>query len=501
MPVPNELTAAQAAHAIANRRITAIELAEACLDRIASLDDRLKAWVYVDRATVLADARAADQAVEQRRPLGPLHGVPIGMKDIYYTAGIPTRAGSEVYKDFVPEYDAATLTLLKHAGALMLGKAVTTEFACLDPSPTVNPWNAAHTPGGSSSGSAVAVASRMCPAALGSQTVGSVLRPAAYNGVVGFKPTFGRVSRYGVVPVSWNLDTVGWLVRSVEDAALLLQVMSGPDVNDPVSSHEPVGDYLSVIVEPPAPRIGMLRRYFYEGADAETRRHIDAVAEQLAQAGAEIEELPMPDSIDTAYVDQRLIMSVEAAAFHEPMYRVQAEDYQPKLRAMLAGRFAGGRHRLFARPGEPTAVYRRHGTAFPPMRRSADPGRAVATAGRRHEHRRSGVPGAMDIMRPAGDCAAVGHRRVGTAPGHPVGGVAVCRSEAAGRGGVVRSGAGVGADAAGVILSNWIGSVVHATRVGNQPSNEVRTCYIWNLSLSTRTSAGEQHGRSIGCSP
>ena len=336
MPVPNELTAAQAAHAIANRRITATELAEACLDRIASLDDRLKAWVYVDRATVLEDARAADRAVEQRRPLGPLHGVPIGLKDIYYTAGIPTRAGSEVYKDFVPRYDAATLTLLKHAGALMLGKAVTTEFACLDPSPTVNPWNAAHTPGGSSSGSAVAVASRMCPAALGSQTVGSVLRPAAYNGVVGFKPTFGRVSRYGVVPVSWNLDTVGWLVRTVEDAALLLQVMSGPDVNDPVSSHEPVGDYLSAIVEPPAPRIGMLRRYFYERADAETRRHIDAVAEQLAQAGAEIEELPMPASIDTAYIDQRLIMSVEAAAFHEPMYRVQAEDYQPKLRAMLA---------------------------------------------------------------------------------------------------------------------------------------------------------------------
>ena len=336
MPVPNELTAAQAAHAIANRRITATELAQACLDRIASLDDRLKAWVYVDRATVLEDARAADRAVEQRRPLGPLHGVPIGMKDIYYTAGIPTRAGSEVYKDFVPEYDAASLTLLKHAGALMLGKAVTTEFACLDPSPTVNPWNAAHTPGGSSSGSAVAVASRMCPAAMGSQTVGSVLRPAAYNGVVGFKPTFGRVSRYGVVPVSWNLDTVGWLVRSVEDAALLLQVMSGPDINDPVSSHEPVGDYLSAVAGPAAPRIGVLRRYFYDLADVETRRHLDGIVERLAQAGAEIEELPMPPSIDTAYVDQRLIMSVEAAAFHEPMYRVQAEDYQPKLRAMLA---------------------------------------------------------------------------------------------------------------------------------------------------------------------
>ena len=156
-------------------------------------------------------AKEADAAVSGNRTLGPLHGVPVGMKDIYYTAGIPTRAGSEVYKDFVPDYDATSLKLLKRAGAIMLGKAVTTEFACLDPSPTFNPWNAAHTPGGSSSGSAVAVASRMCPAAMGSQTVGSVLRPAAYNGVVGFKPTFGRVSRYGVVPVSWNLDTVGWL--------------------------------------------------------------------------------------------------------------------------------------------------------------------------------------------------------------------------------------------------------------------------------------------------
>ena len=336
MPEPNELTAAEAARAIAERSLTAVELAQACLNRIEALDDRLLAWVYVDRDTVLNSARAADAAVAEGQPLGPLHGVPIGVKDIYYTAGIPTRAGSEVYKDFVPDFDAASLTLLKRAGAVMLGKAVTTEFACLDPSPTFNPWNPAHTPGGSSSGSAVAVASRMCPAALGSQTVGSVLRPAAYNGVVGFKPTFGRVSRYGVVPVSWNLDTVGWLVRSVEDAALLLQVTAGPDADDPVSSRQPVGDYLSAIQEPAPPRIGLLRRYFYEKADAETRRHLDSVAERLAQAGAEIEELPMPDSIEDAFDDQRLIMAVEAAAFHEPMYRQQAEDYQPKLRAMLA---------------------------------------------------------------------------------------------------------------------------------------------------------------------
>ena len=333
---PTDLTAAQAARAIADQRLSAADLAETCLNRIAALDDQLEAWVYVDRATVLADARAADDAVSDRRPLGPLHGVPIGLKDIYYTAGIPTRAGSRVYQGFVPDYDAAALTLLKRAGAIMLGKTVTTEFACLDPSPTFNPWNPAHTPGGSSSGSAVAVAARMCPAAMGSQTVGSVLRPAAYNGIVGFKPTFGRVSRRGLVPVSWNLDTPGWLVRSVTDAAILLQVLAGPDAADPVSSREPVGDYLSAVADPPAPRIGLLRRYFYEKADGETRRHLDGVAEQLAQAGAEIQELPMPDSIETAFGDQLLIMAVEAAAFHEPLYRNQAEDYQPKLRAMLA---------------------------------------------------------------------------------------------------------------------------------------------------------------------
>ena len=161
-----------------------------------------------------------------------------------------------------------------------------------------------------------------------------MLRPAAYNDIVGFKPTFGRGSRCRVVLVSWNRDNAGWLARFVEDAALLLPVMAGTDAKDPVSSHHPVGEYLSAIAGPPAPRIGLLRRYFYERADAETRHHRDA-AEQLAQAGAEIEELPIPDRIETAYADRRLIMSVEAA-FHEPVYRRQAEDCQPKLRAMLA---------------------------------------------------------------------------------------------------------------------------------------------------------------------
>ena len=261
MAQPFELSVAEAARQIRRRDLSPVELAESLLARCDALEPSLKAWVYLDREAVLSEAKLKEQEVDSGAANGLLHGVPIGLKDIYYTAGIPTTACSKVYADFVPDYDATTVMLLKRAGAIVMGKTVTTEFACMDPSPAVNPWNPAHTPGGSSSGSAVAVAAGMCPAALGSQTVGSVLRPASYNGLVGFKPTFGRVSRYGVIPVSWTLDTMGWLVRTVEDAALLLQVMAGPDPNDPVADRQPgrpaaTVEGLQHIENPPAPRIG-----------------------------------------------------------------------------------------------------------------------------------------------------------------------------------------------------------------------------------------------------
>jgi aspartyl-tRNA(Asn)/glutamyl-tRNA(Gln) amidotransferase subunit A len=335
MPEPYELSAAQAARLINHRQLSPVELLESLLGRIEALEPSLQAWVYLDREAALSEARAREAGPKSGNSIGPLYGVPIGLKDIYYTAGIPTTACSRVYANFVPEYDAATVTLLKQAGAVILGKTVTTEFACMDPSPTINPWNPAHTPGGSSSGSAVAVAAHMCPAALGSQTVGSVLRPASYNGVVGFKPTFGRVSRYGVIPVSWNLDTMGWLVRTVEDGALLLQVMAGPDSNDPAASRELVSDYFAGLESLQPPRIGLLRQFFYDHADAETRQHTDAVVEQLGSSGARVEELALPDSINTAFADQQLIMAVEGASFHQPMFQTQAEDYQPKLREMI----------------------------------------------------------------------------------------------------------------------------------------------------------------------
>ena len=335
MPQPYELTVTQAASLIRSRELSPVELAQSLLDRIDALEPSLKAWVYLDRDAVLADARACEQALSAGQNAGPLPGIPIGVKDIYYTAGIPTTACSRVYADFVPDSDAAPVTLLKQAGAIMLGKTVTTEFACMDPSPAINPWNAAHTPGGSSSGSAVAVASLMCPAALGSQTVGSVLRPASYNGVVGFKPSYGRVSRVGVIPVSWSLDTMGWMTRTVEDAALLLQVMAGFDASDPITPDVPVPDYSASLATAPVPRIGVLRQFFYDHADGETRRHTDAAVERLAEAGAEIEELPLPPSMDTAIEDQQIIMAVEGSAFHEPMYRQQAMDYQPGIRGMI----------------------------------------------------------------------------------------------------------------------------------------------------------------------
>ena len=335
MPQHFNLTAVEAAKQIKSRDLSPVELVESLLSQYDSLEPSLNAWVYLDREALLADAQQKQEELEKGVNVGPLHGVPIGLKDIYYTAGIPTTACSKVYEEFVPEYDATTVTLLKNAGAIMMGKTVTTEFACMDPSPTKNPWNPAHTPGGSSSGSAVAVATRMCPAALGSQTVGSVLRPASYNGVVGFKPTFGRVSRYGVIPVSWSLDHVGWMARSVEDAALLMQVMAVADPKEPITVGLPADDFMAGLASHSAPRIGLIRRFFYDNSDEETRKHTDGIVDQLSRAGATIEEIPLPDSIDTAMEDQRTIMAVEGAAFHQPMYERQSQDYQPKLREML----------------------------------------------------------------------------------------------------------------------------------------------------------------------
>ena len=297
MAEPYELTASDAARCIRQRELSPVVLVESLLHRIDRLEPQVQAWVTIDRAGALATARQLEEEVQRGSTRGPLHGVPIGVKDIYYTAGLKTTGGSRIYADFVPSYDATAVARLKQAGAIILGKTVTTEFATADPGPTRNPWNLAHTPGGSSSGSAAGVAARMIPAALGSQTGGSIQRPAAYCGVFGLKPTHGRVSAYGVFPVSWCLDHIGPLARSVADIALVLQVLAGHDPRDPASSHAPVPDYVQAVQRADRPpRVGLVRQFFLERADPELRQHTEGVAHRLAQAGASVEEIRLPDS-------------------------------------------------------------------------------------------------------------------------------------------------------------------------------------------------------------
>jgi aspartyl-tRNA(Asn)/glutamyl-tRNA(Gln) amidotransferase subunit A len=336
MSEPYHLSVSESADQIKRGQLSPVDLAQSLLDRIDSLDPTLQAWVTIDREEVLNTARQREEELARGEVRGPIHGVPLGLKDIFYTAGMKTTACSRIYADFVPSYDATCVARIKEAGGIILGKAVTTEFATADPSPTYNPWDLAHTPGGSSSGSSVAVSTRMCAAALGSQTGGSTCRPAAYNGIVGLKPTYGRISRYGVVPVSWSLDTVGILVRSVEDAAIMLQVMAGHDINDPGSAIPPPPDYLEEMKSrDKPPRIGLIREFFFDEATPEVQSHTEAIAQRLAQAGATVEEVHLPESFATAHSCQRIVSNVETAAFHEEFFRDRADEYGPRLRATI----------------------------------------------------------------------------------------------------------------------------------------------------------------------
>ncbi|CAI8023653.1 Glutamyl-tRNA(Gln) amidotransferase subunit A [Geodia barretti] len=334
MPELHELSVAEAAAQIREGTVSPVALAEALLARIDALDGDLQAWVTIDRDAVLSAAQQREAEVQRGDSLGLIHGVPVGLKDIFYTQGMLTACGSKVYADFVPEFDATSVAKIKAAGGIILGKAVTTEFASSDPSPTRNPWNLEHTPGGSSSGSSAAVAARMVPAALGSQTGGSTCRPAAYNGIVGVKATYGRISRYGVAPLSWSLDHVGILTRTVADGALMLTVLSGADDHDPGSLREPVPDFSAQMAEHDRPpRIGLVRQYYQDYATPEMWAHTEAVANLLAEAGAEVEEIPLPDSFAVVHSFQRIVSNVECAGVHQVNHSVRAADYGPRIRA------------------------------------------------------------------------------------------------------------------------------------------------------------------------
>ncbi len=336
MTDPCDLTISEASQGIEDGVFSPVQLVESCLDRINQLETRLKAWVLVLREQAIECAEQATREIELRGKKGPLHGIPIGIKDIYYTKGIRTTACSKIHTDFIPEYDSTAVAKLKKAGAIILGKTVTTEFAAGDPPITVSPWNAAHTPGGSSSGSAVAVASGMCTGAMGSQTGGSILRPASYNGIVGFKPTFGRVSVYGVIPVAWSLDTIGPLVHSVRDAAIILQTTAGYDENDPGSAQVPVPNYLDEIAHlNDPPKIGFVKDFFMENASLVVRTHTEEVLHRLSLAGAEVDMVSLPASFAKSMAIQWTVMNVESAAYHEEQFRARADDYSEQLRKRI----------------------------------------------------------------------------------------------------------------------------------------------------------------------
>ena len=331
-----ELTIAQAAEAIRARRISAVELMESLLARSRALDPSLRVWETLDEEEALDGARSAQAEIEARGPQGPLHGVPVGVKDIFNTKGVRTASGSRIYDYFAPSFDSTAVARLKAAGGVMMGKAVTTEFASFDPPPTRNPWSERHTPGGSSSGSAAGVAARMFPAALGSQTSGSVLRPAAYNGVVGVKPTFGRISRYGVTPVAWSLDTVGYFTRTVEDAAIMLDALAGRDKRDAASSTEPVSVYAEDVARDQGPpRIGVVRGFFLERADHETAGHIEDVLGRLSRAGAAVEDGALSYDFDTLLAAHRIVMNVESAVSRGRDFAARPDDFSPKVRSSV----------------------------------------------------------------------------------------------------------------------------------------------------------------------
>ncbi len=342
------LTAAQAARLIRQRELSPVELVHHLIDRAKDVDPRVQAWQLLDPEGALNAARAAEQLAQHDSPdLPPLHGVPFGAKDIFDTAGLPTTASFRPYANRVPSVDAEPVARLKRAGALLLGKMVTTQFAYSDPSKTRNPWADDHTPGGSSSGSAAGVAARLVPIALGSQTAGSVLRPAAYNGVVGFKPTYGRISKRGVMPLAWSLDHVGLLSRSVEDCALFLAATAGHDPADPACASQPLPE-LDASAEVDAPRLGLVREALH-AASPRLRDHLRGVAAHFEAAGARVQEVSLGESLDLILATHHVIMQTETATAHWQLLEQYPGAHQPRLRAYVeVGRLLPGAMYLHA---------------------------------------------------------------------------------------------------------------------------------------------------------
>src|SRR5271169_6053939 len=323
---PSLLSAVEAARQIAEGNLTAETLVTAYLDHIAARESVVGAWQHLDREQALAEARHRDA----EPPRGPLHGVPIAVKDLIDTCDMPTSYGSPIYRGHRPAADASCVALARAAGAIVLGKTVTTEFATFTPGKTANPRNPAHTPGGSSSGSAAAVADGMAPLAFGTQTAGSVIRPAAYCGCVGYKPSFGLINRAGVKPLADSLDTIGVFARSVEDAAFFSGVLS----------ERPALRHLGVPSQ--APRFGLYRTPMWDEAEPATATALDAAREALERAGATVTELAIaPEHHGLAEAQNTIMLfeMVRALAYERIEH---SAELSPRLGQMLDAGMAVG---------------------------------------------------------------------------------------------------------------------------------------------------------------
>jgi len=321
------LSISEAGSLIRNGRLAPLDLVEGCLEQIGKYEDRVHAWVVVDED----GARRTAESLGRQDPRGPLHGIPLGIKDIVDVEGLPTRAGSPLRQGHVAQTDAPLVANLRRSGAIILGKTVTVEFACFDPSPTRNPWDPAlqHTPGGSSSGSAAAVALGMCLGAIGTQTGGSLVRPSSYCGVSTCKATFGRICTDGIVPVSYHLDHPGPMARSVGDLEIMLQCLLGEGQR---------GEQREAIVAslaPSAPRLGLLEQFFMEEADEIVREVTRSALSKLCDSGARIEPVTFADGFEQVRPMHRTIMAVEAAEYHRRQFAAHRESYGPMITGLL----------------------------------------------------------------------------------------------------------------------------------------------------------------------
>ncbi len=328
------LSITEAAAHIREGRITAAELVSDCLKRIDEVDAEVQAWTFLDRDHALWQAESLDGHRKAGKALGPLHGVPVGIKDIFDTGDMPTEFGSKLWAGRTPRSDAYAVARLRGAGAVIMGKTVTTEYAYFHPGKTRNPHDKERTPGGSSSGSAAAVASFMVPGAIGSQTNGSVIRPAAFCGVVGFKPSHGLIPRTGALLLSRTLDHVGVFARSVEDAALLAEVLAGFDEEDPDSRPVARPPFASVAAsEPPLPpRYAYVRGPAWKFAEPVTR---EAFAQLVQTLGEQAQEIEIGESFERAIDLHKAIMEVEMAHNLRRDFEKGGDQLSPVLRELI----------------------------------------------------------------------------------------------------------------------------------------------------------------------